>query len=219
MTNYLGDSEWWGLTDHLRVRHHDTAGALAQHDKPIVVQESLKASQNMVCSTAQLEPAKLTFVTDLEDCHHALDVSASDEARRNSLRSYQSPVKASMLPEVDFSAFYEMSQMNVQQPPYFDAAGNVLIPSRQHSSASQALDKCHNERFLTVFRCREHGCDGRTFSSVENYKRHIREKRRDRRYTCEYCYLSFTRQSNLNQHHSLLRCKFLQCLEAFDRTA
>lgn len=56
-------------------------------------------------------------------------------------------------------------------------------------------------------RCSDHGCNGRRFSSIENYKRHIREKSLGHRVTCFFCHMSFTRKSNLKQHLSLSRCK------------
>ena len=56
-----------------------------------------------------------------------------------------------------------------------------------------------------VFRCFEHGCGGRSFSNIENYRRHIREKTTNIR--CPFCEVSFTRKSNRDAHLSSGRCK------------
>jgi hypothetical protein len=55
--------------------------------------------------------------------------------------------------------------------------------------------------------CFEHGCDGRTFSCPENYRRHIRERERFPDALCAYCLKSFTRKSNRDSHLSKGRCK------------
>ena len=61
-------------------------------------------------------------------------------------------------------------------------------------------------------RCFDHGCDGRTFSCAENYRRHIREQSRSSRVSCPYCSLSFSRKSNRDTHVSNGRCKALAAM-------
>lgn len=58
--------------------------------------------------------------------------------------------------------------------------------------------------------CYEHGCNGRRFSSFENYRRHMREKQPDKAVTCIFCNTTFTRRSNLMQHLSRMRCRALR---------
>lgn len=62
-------------------------------------------------------------------------------------------------------------------------------------------------------RCFDHGCDGRTFSCAENYRRHIREQNQSSRVSCPYCSLSFSRKSNRDTHVSNGRCKALAAIE------
>ena len=49
-------------------------------------------------------------------------------------------------------------------------------------------------------RCFDHGCEGRTFSSMENFRRHIRERDHDTRVVCDLCGVSFSRKSNRDKH-------------------
>lgn len=64
--------------------------------------------------------------------------------------------------------------------------------------------------------CYEHGCNGRRFSSFENYRRHVREKDPERTVTCLLCDAKFTRKSNLMQHISQSRCRALRTLQRQD---
>jgi hypothetical protein len=57
------------------------------------------------------------------------------------------------------------------------------------------------------YRCYQHGCEGRRFSSSENYRRHIRERNKLDRTTCPFCAAVFTRKSNKNTHLRKGRCK------------
>lgn len=49
-------------------------------------------------------------------------------------------------------------------------------------------------------RCYEHGCNGRAFSSIENYRRHIREQLGLNSARCEICGALFSRKSNRDKH-------------------
>ena len=64
--------------------------------------------------------------------------------------------------------------------------------------------------------CYDHGCNGRRFSSFENYRRHVREKDPERTVTCLLCDAKFTRKSNLMQHISQSRCRALRMLQPQD---
>jgi hypothetical protein len=56
--------------------------------------------------------------------------------------------------------------------------------------------------------CFEHGCNGRSFSSLGNYQRHLRERSGTLRiYQCTACGLRFTRSTARNLHVSQARCK------------
>jgi hypothetical protein len=57
------------------------------------------------------------------------------------------------------------------------------------------------------YRCYQHGCEGRQFSSAENYRRHIRERNQSNRTTCPFCAAVFTRKSNRDTHVREGRCK------------
>lgn len=56
--------------------------------------------------------------------------------------------------------------------------------------------------------CWLHGCNGRTFSSLSNYRRHCREKSRSSaQNTCLWCGTQFTRKSAWQIHILERRCK------------
>jgi hypothetical protein len=66
-------------------------------------------------------------------------------------------------------------------------------------------------------RCFEHGCEGRTFSCRENYRRHLREKNGSSLVVCTICGLFFSRKSNRDKHVLDGKCKIL--IETFANTA
>jgi uncharacterized Zn-finger protein len=57
--------------------------------------------------------------------------------------------------------------------------------------------------------CYQHGCEGRRFSSSENYRRHMRERNRSDVITCPFCATLFMRKSNRDSHVRKGRCKCL----------
>jgi hypothetical protein len=81
-------------------------------------------------------------------------------------------------------------------------AGSALSNAPASRNQQATLQSC--------FRCYDHGCKGRKFSSIENYRRHVREKSMTRRYSCIHCYKSFTRYSNLMIHTSQKKCTALR---------
>lgn len=59
------------------------------------------------------------------------------------------------------------------------------------------------------YRCWNHNCNGRTFSSLGNYRRHIREKSGNAKtFLCQDCGRLFTRSTALNSHRQ--RCPVLK---------
>ena len=62
------------------------------------------------------------------------------------------------------------------------------------------------------YRCYRHGCEGRRFSSSENYRRHIRERSQSDKTSCPFCAAVFTRKSNKDTHIRKGRCKALNSL-------
>lgn len=61
-------------------------------------------------------------------------------------------------------------------------------------------------------RCFDHGCGGRCFSSIDNYRRHLREKSGVWRARCCFCMTEFSRRSNRDKHMTDGRCKGLLAL-------
>jgi hypothetical protein len=61
-------------------------------------------------------------------------------------------------------------------------------------------------------RCFEHGCAGRTFSCMENYQRHLRERRGGGKTQCPICNREFSRKSNMTAHIRSGKCKPLESL-------
>jgi hypothetical protein len=60
-------------------------------------------------------------------------------------------------------------------------------------------------------RCWQHNCNGRTFSSLGNYRRHLREKSGiARTFLCQDCGRGFTRSTALNSHRQ--RCPVLKSI-------
>ena len=57
--------------------------------------------------------------------------------------------------------------------------------------------------------CWQHGCNGRTFSSLSNYRRHCREKGLNRQPTCPECGRGFSRRGARDSHYQKRRCKMV----------
>jgi hypothetical protein len=78
----------------------------------------------------------------------------------------------------------------------FDLEGlDFSILGLQHETPYQVLSLSKVQP-----RCWEHGCDGRTFSSAENLRRHVREQSGSNRVRCVHCSRTFTRKSNMKKH-------------------
>ena len=66
-------------------------------------------------------------------------------------------------------------------------------------------------------RCFEHGCDGRAFCSIENYKRHLREKNGLNVTLCILCNKQFTRKSNMDKHMADGRCGLIRAIREIEQ--
>lgn len=78
---------------------------------------------------------------------------------------------------------------------------------------AQAIDPRYdlqNDKRMDKPRCYDHGCDGRTFASQANYRRHIREKDEKRNVQCSFCFVWFTRKSNRDNHVRMGKCKIFE---------
>lgn len=84
--------------------------------------------------------------------------------------------------------------------PMRRASQSIALP---YSTKNDILDPFEKQDCL---RCYEHGCDGRTFSRIENYNRHLREKNGANTVCCTFCNKSFTRKSNMDKHISKGTC-------------
>ena len=59
-----------------------------------------------------------------------------------------------------------------------------------------------------LLRCYQHGCDGRYFSSLHNFRRHLKEKNGiANRYACSLCSRTFSRSTARNLHQQKGRCE------------
>jgi hypothetical protein len=136
---------------------------------------------------------------------------------------------ANALNGVSYNAAHFLPPTSQSDPAYTNSHHELLdrqlIDSTTQASTMQG--SITYQTFATVNRdqacskerprCYEHGCDGRTFSCWENYRRHIREKTRSSAVMCTICGLSFSRKSNRDKHILDGRCKVLA--EALTDTA
>ncbi|CZT19090.1 uncharacterized protein RCC_04936 [Ramularia collo-cygni] len=77
---------------------------------------------------------------------------------------------------------------------------------RRHPSKSLS-DRSEDSSQDSRPRCFEHGCNGRSFSNMDNYKRHMREQRSQTSIQCPFCNKEFSRKSNMDTHVAKKRCK------------
>jgi hypothetical protein len=113
-------------------------------------------------------------------------LNTGSQLQLSSRTSYSTQTPTSYIPPITTSSFRRQ-----QQP-------------RQNEQEKQAKDKSDQSEI----RCWSHNCDGRRFSSMGNYRRHLREKGRDaRRFHCHDCGRSFTRSTSRNTHLQLGTCR------------
>jgi hypothetical protein len=97
------------------------------------------------------------------------------------------------------SLFWPLLSPEIEQP----YTTNYLLPS-SNEQQPRAKDKSDE----TEIRCWNHNCGGRRFSSMGNYRRHLREKGGNaKRHQCLDCGRFFTRSSSRNTHRQLGTCR------------
>jgi hypothetical protein len=153
-----------------------------------------------------------------------LDHKAEYEARQTAQFSwseevFQSSGKRHELPDPAYSW-----ARSTQSSANFHADNNTYLSYeayRQHTSTSnrpEAIETSESPShdFIKletsnhgIYRCYQHGCSGRRFSSSENYRRHIRERSKSDATKCPFCGAVFTRRSNQDFHVRKGRCKGL----------
>ncbi|THZ03699.1 hypothetical protein D6C93_02877 [Aureobasidium pullulans] len=82
-----------------------------------------------------------------------------------------------------------------------DRHGNTYPAAGAHPSTT--CGPTRNPK--SPIRCWLHGCDGRTFSSLSNYRRHCKEKR-THGISCSRCARKFSRNAARNEHFEQMRC-------------
>lgn len=78
------------------------------------------------------------------------------------------------------------------------SAGSTMIESSIQTDADGTPVVVHKR----IFQCWDHGCGGRVFSTLSNYRRHCREKKllAKGEIACPYCGKRFTRSSARDAH-------------------
>lgn len=103
------------------------------------------------------------------------------------------------------------SEGRVPVPAYISSAdhGQGILGGKTIESAL-STDGFGNPVFTqkATFQCWDHGCDGRSFSSLSNYRRHCRERSTTTEtvFHCPHCSQTFTRASGRNMHVERGRC-------------
>ena len=74
--------------------------------------------------------------------------------------------------------------------------------------AMPKLDSLSVEGDGTTLRCWDHGCNGRTFSTSGNLRRHLKEQRdRSKNWVCYYCGRGFSRSTACRSHIKRATCQ------------
>jgi hypothetical protein len=89
---------------------------------------------------------------------------------------------------------------------------HLHAPLLEHAkeNASALCNPVHPLYFSSTngLECWLHGCNGRVFTSVNNYRRHCREQGQScDKPTCPICGRTFTRRTARDQHYTKKRCK------------
>jgi hypothetical protein len=98
-------------------------------------------------------------------------------------------------------------QAQAQEESTARSNSTTSLQEQQRPSLGRAETTASNQ---SLPRCWGHGCNGRTFSCAENYRRHIRERSGGSRATCPGCHHQFSRKSNLDAHIASGKCKAMQ---------
>jgi len=86
--------------------------------------------------------------------------------------------------------------------------GGTTSNNHIHKAHFKTPQVCKPPRLnSSCIRCWQHGCDGRTFSSLSNYRRHCKEKNQHQsKAVCYRCGRSFSRTAGRDLHYSERRC-------------
>ncbi|KAH8701703.1 hypothetical protein BGW36DRAFT_103081 [Talaromyces proteolyticus] len=121
--------------------------------------------------------------------------SLSPELQQLSFRNYQYPASLSPF----YSTQTPTSTSNIQ-PRNTDS-------QRKHKQQHEAKHRKKKSDPLDI-RCWNHNCDGRRFSSLGNYRRHLREKEGNAKmFRCQDCGRLFTRSTARNFHRQSGTCR------------
>lgn len=82
----------------------------------------------------------------------------------------------------------------------------VLESGALISSTSLMLLPHYTDMPIAQYRCWDHGCAGRLFSTMGNLQRHVREKAASPQFYCPVCSASFTRRSAIKRHLEKANC-------------
>ena len=82
-----------------------------------------------------------------------------------------------------------------------DRHGNTYLAAGAHPFTTWGPTRSPK----SPIRCWSHGCGGRTFSSLSNYRRHCKEKRKHG-ISCSRCGRKFSRNAARNEHFDQMRC-------------
>lgn len=122
-------------------------------------------------------------------------------------KAIHSPPQNSLSPHTWQQPMHHGS-INPSRPPQHKRIRTISDPRSQQQRPIRSLSDASEESSQDSRpRCFEHGCNGRTFSNMDNYKRHIREQRSITSVECPFCGKEFSRKSNMDTHVAKKRCK------------
>lgn len=88
------------------------------------------------------------------------------------------------------------------------ATSSAAVSSHSHSLSQPGYTVPQSSTDSGAVQCWQHGCDGRFFASVSNYRRHCKEKDgSSARASCPRCLQSFSRTAARDVHYTQGRCK------------
>lgn len=144
-------------------------------------------------------------VTSTSGVHNKIPFSQSQQQ----LLSYQHerPLETpwnSLQPQCAYDR--NISGANIPTSPLCDEGPYRLLPAEHHELNSVATAPELVSR--TEYQCWQHGCNGRSFTNLNNYRRHLIEKAGTYvKATCPTCRREFSRASARDNHCALKRCK------------
>lgn len=122
---------------------------------------------------------------------------------------FPTPISSNAADTVSFIHGTEPWNTSMMQMNFEGTNPRIDIPSQQ--SPNQPNTCSSDAGKGQVYRCWDHGCEGRTFSSRSNYSRHIKEKSQQRPVaslaSCQYCGRVFTRASGKRLHVESFACR------------